>query len=67
MKSSPEFPIIEVLENKEDGTHCNIVLANDSGFNVVFIDTDSSEMIGARCNILDYLNAIKIAKTYLNK
>jgi hypothetical protein len=58
--------IIETIENIEDGTKCNIVLNTKGTYNVVFIDSDSDEMIQATCFINNYDNAVLKANNYLN-
>ena len=57
--------IVKVIENKEDGLHCNIAVADKGGFNVVFIDTDANQMIGGTCGVKTIEKAIEIANEYL--
>ena len=58
--------IIETLENIEDGTKCNIATSLKGGFNVVFIDVDSNQMIAAIVDLKNIESARTKAKSLLN-
>lgn len=58
--------IIETLENIEDGIKCNIAISSKGGYNVVFIDTDSNQMIASIVNMKTIESARNKAKVLLN-
>ena len=58
--------IITTIENKELGLKCNIAISNAGKYNVVFIDSDSNQMIQGTINIESYDKALAKANYYLN-